>query len=116
LGLITDPFYFYAYSRASETWEPSIRLAGWIIAVAWYLFTKVVKRIGLLRRHPADIVFIPVSMVFGFCHGFIKMLALWTWNEVSLRDFASLPHISPIPTFSRRHMTLTIFSPADIMG
>lgn len=83
LGLITDPFCFYAFYRASETWEPSARLTGWIVLVVWYLFTKVIKRVGLLTRHPSDIVFIPVSIIFGFLHGFIKIYALYTWNVTS---------------------------------
>jgi hypothetical protein len=56
---------------------------GWIIISVWYLFTKVIKRIGLFRRNPWDIVFLPVSIFFGFAHGIIKVIALFTWNVVS---------------------------------
>jgi hypothetical protein len=42
-----------------------------------------------LRRHPRDVVFIPVSIFFGFAHGFIKIIALFTWNVVGLAsDFS----------------------------
>lgn len=83
LGLVTDPFFMFAYYKASQPWTPEARLNGWIVVGAWYLFTKVVKRIDLIRRNPWDIVFIPVSIAFGFLHGFIKIYALWTWNVVS---------------------------------
>jgi hypothetical protein len=65
--------------------DPSSVFAGWTgwsLVITWYMFTKIVKLTGLFRRHPADIFFLPVSMIFGFFHGFIKMKALWTWNEV----------------------------------
>jgi len=80
LGMITDPFFFYAYSRASANWNPSSRSTGWIVVSVWYLCTKIVKRIGLYRKKPSDIFFLPVSILFGFVHGIIKIRALLTWN------------------------------------
>jgi hypothetical protein len=84
LGLVTDPFFFYAFYQASKTWSSSAISWGWVIAVFWYLVTKIVKRIGLYIRDPWDILYLPVSIAFGFLHGFIKLYALWTWNEVRL--------------------------------
>jgi hypothetical protein len=49
----------------------------------WYLITKIIKRIGLFRRNPWDIMFLLVSIFFGFAHGIIKVIALFTWNVVS---------------------------------
>jgi hypothetical protein len=46
-------------------------------------FTKVVKLVGLFKRHPSDIIFLPVSIIFGYLHGFIKLYALFTLNMVS---------------------------------
>ena len=46
-------------------------------------FTKVVKLMGLFRRNPGDIVFLPVSVLFGYFHGLIKLYALMTLNMVS---------------------------------
>lgn len=51
--------------------------------IVWYLFTKVAKLTGLFRRYPKDIFYLPVSIAFGLYHGFIKLNALYTWNEVS---------------------------------
>jgi hypothetical protein len=45
-------------------------------------FTKVVKLVGLFRRHPSDVMFLPVSVVFGYFHGLIKLYALATLNMV----------------------------------
>jgi hypothetical protein len=71
-----------AYHFASTTWNPEVRNKGWILLAIWYLWTKIVKRIGLFRRNPWDIVYLPVSIFFGFAHGIIKLIALFTWNVV----------------------------------
>jgi hypothetical protein len=43
----------------------------------------VVKLAGLLRRNPRDIIFLPVSILFGYFHGLIKLYALCTLKEVN---------------------------------
>lgn len=48
-----------------------------------FCFTKVVKLVGLFRKNPIDIVFLPVSILFGYFHGFIKLYALFTLKEVN---------------------------------
>lgn len=45
-------------------------------------FTKVVKLVGLFRKNPRDIMFLPVSIIFGYFHGFIKLYALFTLKQV----------------------------------
>jgi hypothetical protein len=50
--------------------------------------TKVVKLAGLFRRNPSDIVFLPVSILFGYFHGLIKLWALFTLKQVC---YESLP-------------------------
>jgi hypothetical protein len=45
-------------------------------------FTKVVKLVGLFRKNPKDIMFLPVSILFGYFHGLIKLYALFTLKEV----------------------------------
>lgn len=47
-----------------------------------FAFTKVVKLMGLFIRNPSDIMFLPVSVVFGYFHGLIKLYALITLNMV----------------------------------
>lgn len=38
-------------------------------------FIKVIKLVGLFRREPFDIIFLPLSIIFGYFHGFIKIYA-----------------------------------------
>jgi len=49
-----------------------------------FAFTKVIKLTGLFRRNPSDIVFLPVSIIFGYLHGFIKLYALFTLKMVGI--------------------------------
>lgn len=48
-----------------------------------FCFTKVVKLVGLFRKNPGDIVYLPVSIAFGYFHGLIKLYALFTLKHVS---------------------------------
>lgn len=48
-----------------------------------FAFTKVVKLMGLFRRNWSDLQYLPVSIVFGYYHGLIKLYALLTLNMVS---------------------------------
>lgn len=54
----------------------------WAQFIYMFAFTKVVKLIGLFRRNPSDIIFLPVSIIFGYFHGLIKLYALLTLNMV----------------------------------
>jgi hypothetical protein len=53
------------------------------LQVSFMLFSKVIKLIGLFMREPFDLVFLPVSIVFGYFHGFIKLYAFLTLRMVS---------------------------------
>ena len=51
----------------------------------------MVKLVRLWWRHPQDLIFYPISVLFGYFHGLIKIYALLTLNMVSLRDHQPLP-------------------------
>jgi hypothetical protein len=48
----------------------------------WWLFTKNVKLVGLYRHDIWDIRFLPVSILFGWYHAFIKLEAACTLDKV----------------------------------
>jgi hypothetical protein len=52
--------------------------------IVWMLITKYVKLHGLFRREPKDLVYLPVSIAFGYFHGLIKLYALLTLRQVSV--------------------------------
>ncbi|KAK4170106.1 nucleotide-diphospho-sugar transferase [Cladorrhinum sp. PSN259] len=84
LAFLFDPLILYSCWRGTENWELKNRyiLLGSEIAFM-FCFTKVVKLVGLFRKNPIDIVFLPVSILFGYFHGLIKLYALFTLKETS---------------------------------
>ncbi|KAK4031207.1 glycosyltransferase [Parachaetomium inaequale] len=84
LAFVVDPLLLFTCWWGTENWQPRNRrtLLGAEIAFM-FGFTKVVKLVGLLRRNPRDIMFLPVSILFGYFHGLIKLYALFTLKETS---------------------------------
>jgi len=58
--------------------------------LAFMVWTKVIKLVGLFMREPSDIMFLPLSILFGYFHGFIKLWAAATLRMVSPMLFSSL--------------------------
>lgn len=82
---MSDPLLLYSCWRATGDWEPVSRnRAFWAQFIFMFAFTKVVKLMGLFLRNPSDIMFLPVSILFGYFHGFIKLYALFTLKMVSI--------------------------------
>ncbi|RDA90017.1 hypothetical protein CP533_0888 [Ophiocordyceps camponoti-saundersi (nom. inval.)] len=84
LAFVVDPLLLASCWYATSEWEMyQRRWAFWSLFVFIFGFTKTVKLIGLWRRHPVDIIFLPVSILFGWFHGLIKLYALFTLNMTS---------------------------------
>jgi cellulose synthase/poly-beta-1,6-N-acetylglucosamine synthase-like glycosyltransferase len=79
---ITDPLLFYLLHRATQADGPLHYWSLWILGI-WTLFSKLLKLIPYYLRYPQDLVFIPVTIVFGYVYGIIKLYALFTLSEVS---------------------------------
>lgn len=81
-----DGFMFYAFYQAAEE-------MGWSYDAKWYLlaslavwiygFSKTVKLWGHFARYPADVVYMPLYIAFGYFHGLIKAWGALTLSEVS---------------------------------
>lgn len=52
----------------------------------WMFISKFIKLLGHYRRYPADFLLLPVSILFGYFHGAIKIYAAVTLNVVSYRN------------------------------
>ncbi|KAK3350303.1 hypothetical protein B0T25DRAFT_570868 [Lasiosphaeria hispida] len=50
------------------------------------LFTKVIKLMGLFQRNPSNTIYLPLSIVFGYFHGLIKIYVLIMLNKDSQED------------------------------
>lgn len=83
LAFVMDPFIIFSLWKATADWDPTSRqYAFWAQIIFVFGFTKVVKLVGLFMRNPSDIMFLPVSILFGYFHGLIKLYALATLNMV----------------------------------
>jgi len=90
LAIAWDSGLLYFCPR--ETW------AYVLLGSLWGL-TKACKLMPHFSRFPADILWLPLSIAFGYFHGGIKVYAAWTINEVSrirlshdCDDGADIPH------------------------
>ncbi|KAI0999826.1 Type 2 glycosyltransferase [Podosphaera aphanis] len=83
LSFVFDPLIIYLTLKAARdlpgNW-PRYVLIAQLIFMSW---TKVIKLIGLFVREPLDIIFLPVSVFFGYFHGLIKIYALFTLRMTS---------------------------------
>jgi hypothetical protein len=79
-ALLGDLLLVYLCHKATETLDVhavAMRALG-----LWMLLSKVVKLLGHYRRYPADFLLLPVSILFGYFHGAIKIYAAVTLNVV----------------------------------
>ncbi|KAK5446645.1 hypothetical protein LTS15_009577 [Exophiala xenobiotica] len=82
-ALIGDFLLWLCLWKATSDWpRDQARIACYAFA-AWMMFSKFIKLITHFVRYPVDIVFWPVSVVFGWLHGFIKEYAMITLSETT---------------------------------
>lgn len=83
LSFVFDPLIVCLTLKATASWSAHHQMIAVIVQLAFMLVSKVVKLIGLFIREPKDIGFLPVSILFGYFHGWIKLYALLTLRMVS---------------------------------
>lgn len=83
LSLIYDPLIIYLSVKAASSLPGDWPQYAVIIQCIFMLWTKNIKLVGLFCREPLDIVFLPVSILFGYFHGLIKIYALLTLRITS---------------------------------
>ena len=54
------------------------------------LFSKIVKLLPLFFRDPTYVLFVPVSVVFGYLHALVKLYAASTLHVVSFLCMTAL--------------------------
>ena len=94
----TYALHVATFTSLSFVFDPLILVLTWKISqdlpgngqnyamagqAAFMLWTKLIKPFPLFWQHPADILFFPATVLFGYFHGFIKLWALFTMDDVS---------------------------------
>jgi hypothetical protein len=83
LSITFDPWILFLAYKVAESYKPGYGWHGFFVQLAWIFVTKVIKRVHLFIKRPSDLKYLPVSILFGYFHGFIKIYALTTLNMVS---------------------------------
>lgn len=81
-----DFWTFYTWYRAADELglSPDSRWYLFACLIVWiYGFSKTVKLWGHFARYPADVVYMPLYIAFGYFHGLIKLWGMLTLSEVS---------------------------------
>jgi hypothetical protein len=78
------------YLLCAAVGETAFSAIVYISFAAWIFFTKLVKLIPHFWRHPQDLKYIPLSILFSYAHGFLNIYALCTmmntaWGSQNLR-------------------------------
>ncbi|KAH6711858.1 nucleotide-diphospho-sugar transferase [Leptodontidium sp. 2 PMI_412] len=100
LSIAFDPWILYALHRAAYDLPGNgYYYAMWAQCI-FMMWIKVIKLVGLFRREPFDIIFLPLSIMFGYFHGFIKIYAgithrMTSWGSREDGDTNDSERMSP---------------------
>lgn len=83
LSVLFDPLILILTFRAFRDLPNNGQFYCLYAQLAFMFWTKVIKLVGLFVREPTDIAFLPLSILFGYFHGFIKLWALATLRMTS---------------------------------
>ena len=96
LSFAFDPLIVWLAYKAAEDvagLQPHWAVVAQLVFMFW---TKVIKLIALFIRNPADLQNLPVSILFGWFHGGIKLWALFTLKMV-FRVPVPFPNRTDVP-------------------
>ncbi|EMF13967.1 glycosyltransferase family 2 protein [Sphaerulina musiva SO2202] len=79
-----DILIFTSWYQASTEWSSDSRWYLFTFLILWtYGFSKTVKLWGHFFRYPADVVYMPLYIAFGYFHGLIKLYGAFTLSETT---------------------------------
>ncbi|KAF8846901.1 hypothetical protein BDZ45DRAFT_709871 [Acephala macrosclerotiorum] len=80
-AIIVDPLLFWSYYESTSSFDKLSKASYWAVFLIWWLTTKNIKLIGLYKRNIRDVWFLPVFILFGYSHSFIKLYAFITLGQ-----------------------------------
>ncbi|KAH7389177.1 nucleotide-diphospho-sugar transferase [Cadophora sp. MPI-SDFR-AT-0126] len=101
LSVAFDPWIIWCTHKAAHNLPGNgYYYAMWAQIIFMFAFIKVIKLVGLFRREPFDIIFLPLSVMFGYFHGFIKIYAgithrMTSWGSREDGDTNDSERMSP---------------------
>lgn len=82
-ALLGDLLLVWLCHKATITWGDAAHARAMMALGLWMFTSKWIKLLGHYIRYPVDVLLLPVSVIFGYLHGAIKMYAVMTLNVVS---------------------------------
>lgn len=83
-ALLGDLLLIYLCHKATVNLDGDVHWFAMRALGVWMFTSKFIKLMGHYRRYPVDFLLLPVSILFGYFHGAIKIYAAVTLNVVSL--------------------------------
>jgi hypothetical protein len=82
-SLLIDLGFAYLLTLIVGPCEPTTRCVCYTLLGLWLLLTKVVRLIPHMLRHPADLVWLPALIAFGYYHGLLNVYAMCTLTQTA---------------------------------
>lgn len=82
-ALLGDLLLVWLCHKATAPYGELLHDRAMTALYVWMFTSKWIKLLGHYIRYPVDVFLLPVSILFGYFHGAIKMYAVMTLNVVS---------------------------------
>lgn len=106
-ALLGDLLLIFLCHKATENLDGDVHYFAMRALGIWMFVSKFIKLMGHYRRYPADFLLLPVSILFGYFHGAIKIYAAVTLNVVSpYTSFIIINLVVLLHPLSSRHASL----------
>ncbi|KAK4866935.1 hypothetical protein LT330_008098 [Penicillium expansum] len=79
-AFLGDILLVWLCHKATGSWGESWHDQSMTMLYLWIFTSKWIKLLGHYLRYPVDVFLLPVSVIFGYLHGAIKMYAVMTLN------------------------------------
>ncbi|RDH35685.1 nucleotide-diphospho-sugar transferase [Aspergillus welwitschiae] len=79
-ALLGDLLLLILCHKATVSWDNDTHALAMQALGLWMFISKFIKLLGHYIRYPVDVILLPVSILFGYFHGAIKIYAVLTLN------------------------------------
>lgn len=81
-ALFDDCLLLFLFFKSTGDWDEDAQTLGFILLMGWMFMAKFIKLLGHYIRYPVDFLLLPISILFGYLHGLIKVYAMLSLNVV----------------------------------
>lgn len=96
-SLLIDLGFAYLLTLIVAPCEPATRCLCYTLLGLWLLFTKVVRLVPHILRHPSDLVWLPALIAFAYYHSLLNVYAMCTLTQTAWggKDLTALSKTKP---------------------